>query len=139
LHGFYVSYTGEITYHKEIWTYQCPLLNMVINQNRTVGKNISAQIPILKYNDMWYLHFDLRNSKDDISYHNSISMELHESNLSVNKMVLNESETSPVIDSNIADYLINLSGDSTITDEKTGFYLQEMCSHSPYYTYLGNY
>jgi len=137
LHGFYISYAGEITYHKEIWTYECPLLAMMVNGNRTIGKNLSAQIPILQCGDMWYLHFDLRNSKEDLSYNNSISMELNETNLSVNKMILNESETGSVIDSNVTEYLIDLSNDNTNGD-KTGFYLQGMCAQSPYYTYLKN-
>jgi len=129
LHGFYVSYTGEVTYHTQIWNYECPLLSMVVNGKRTVGKNTSAQIAILKSGGVWYLHFDVRNAQEDPIYTNSISVELDESNLSVTKIVFNEGDATPVIDPNITEHLIDLP---------TAFYHPELTAQSPYYTYFKN-
>ncbi|ETO24186.1 hypothetical protein RFI_12977 [Reticulomyxa filosa] len=84
LYGFYVSYKGEISYQKEIWSYQCPLSTVTIGANRVPGMCSSPCISVMKYSNQWYLHFELRNSSD-LTYSNSVAMELDENSLTIKK------------------------------------------------------
>ncbi|ETO25192.1 hypothetical protein RFI_11945 [Reticulomyxa filosa] len=108
LHGFYVSFCGDVIRHNEIWTHQCSVLDtMIIVANPLRGS--LAPISITKYNSMWHLHFTLSNDNKSLPYFISVSIELDLIHLVTCAVMMNESETSAVIDPNIGDHLIQLS------------------------------
>ncbi|ETO33539.1 hypothetical protein RFI_03562 [Reticulomyxa filosa] len=137
LFAFYVSYSGQIMYWKEIWVYKCILLTTVMASNH-YRKNTISQISVLKSDNCWYLHFGLCNDSNQfLIYNNTISIQLNCSDLSIMTLALNESEICSVVDCNIADHSIELGCDNNDPlHHKNTFYLQDMCHQSPFYTFF---